>query len=389
MTRCSSLRWPRCQAAALLSGLALTLPRGVRAEDAVTYKYEGYAEDGGRIAVQTRSAQVEKSLGTDMRVTLDGVVDAIAGATPDGRPAPAGSDQVPLTTMHDRRKAWNGEFSRQFARVNLALGFANSRESDYVSNGWSLNTVTDFNQKNTTLLAGVAGTDDDVKVFYQAPYVKKRTNDVILGITQLLDPNTSVAFNVTWGRADGYLSDPYKLVEKSIQVLPGIFLRKDFGENRPDRREKWIALASLNRTFPELHGALDASLRFYHDTFGTNASTIDLAWFQRLGTRFILKPGVRYYDQGAANFYYYQLDATNIVPAGSVPNPAGPFYSSDFRLSAMRTCTYGLKAIWTATDWLQVDASLEGYTMRGRDGVTPQSAYARATIRTVGLKFSW
>ena len=38
--------------------------------------------------------------------------------------------------------------------ANVALGFGNSRESDYVSNGYSINTLTDFNQKNTTLLLG-------------------------------------------------------------------------------------------------------------------------------------------------------------------------------------------------------------------------------------------
>jgi hypothetical protein len=67
--------------------------------------------------------------------------------------------------MHDRRKAWSADFSHQFQAVNIAAGVANSRESDYTSTGWSLNSLTAFNEKDTTLLAGVAGTDDDVKVF--------------------------------------------------------------------------------------------------------------------------------------------------------------------------------------------------------------------------------
>ncbi len=382
-------RLPRPNAALLLTGLTLALPRSGRAEDALSYKYEDYRESGGRIAVQTQSAHLEKDIGTDAKVKIDGVIDAIAGATPNGQPAPAGSDQVVLSRMTERRKAWNAEFSRQFSRINVAVGGASSRESDYVSTGWSFNTVTDFNQKNTTLLAGLAGTDDRVKVAFQAPYAKKRGNDVIVGLTQLLDPRTSVTFNLSWGRSTGYLADPYKLVEKSIEVVPTVFLRQTFAENRPDERDKWIALNTVTRSFAELHGAAEASYRFYRDSFGTEAHTLGLTWFQRIGGHLILQPGLRLYDQTAADFYYYRLDATSIIPTFGRPRPQGPFYSSDYRLSALRSVNYSLKAIWTVTDRLQLDASVENYRMRGRDGVTPQSAYARATIVTGGLKLSW
>lgn len=173
-----------CFVATLLAWLS---PRAVRGENAISYKYEDYRESGGRIGVKTQGAYLEQDLGLDAKIKLEGVLDAIAGATPTGEPAPAGSDQVPLTHMDERRKAWNADVSRQFQRVNLAFGFGNSRESDYVSNGWSLNTVTDFNQKNTELLAGVAGTDDKIKVYYSsiAPRQRKHTNDLILGVTQL------------------------------------------------------------------------------------------------------------------------------------------------------------------------------------------------------------
>jgi hypothetical protein len=371
--------------------LAMLAPRAARAENSISYKYEDYQESGGRIAVKTQGAYAQQDIGLDTHLKVEGVLDAIAGATPDGEPAPAGSDQVPLTEMHERRKAWNADLSHQFRRVNLAVGVANSRESDYISNGWSVNTVTDFNQKNTELLLGLAGTDDKIKVLYssRAPRQRKHTNDVIAGVTQLLDPNTSVSLNLTWGRQSGYLSDPYKLVLKSSEIFPGVFLPITYGENRPAYREKWIALVGLNRTFPALHGALDATYRFYNDTFDTNAHTVDLAWFQQLGDKFLLRPSLRFYDQSAAYFYYYNLDRTSVQPLAGAPRPGGPFYSSDHRLSALRTYTYGLKLIWNATSELQFDVALEQYDMRGKDGVTAQSAYPSARIVTVGGKFAW
>jgi hypothetical protein len=291
--------------------------------------------------------------------------------------------------LHDRRKAWNADLSRQFSPFKVDLGFANSRESDYTSNGWSVNTLTDLNQKNTTLLAGIAGTDDNVKVFYQPAWAKKRSNDFIVGITQLLDPRTSVTFNLTWGHSSGYLNDQYKLVQKNIAVAPGVFLPFTFGENRPDHRNRWIALASLNHMFTDLNGAIDASYRFYHDSFGTDAHTLDMKWLQRLGKYFVLQPELRLYDQSAADFYYYNLDNTAIIPVAGAPRPQGPFYSSDYRLSSLRATTYGLKLIWTAPAHWQLDAAYEQYDMHGKDGVTPRSAYPRAAIWTGGAKFSW
>ena len=375
----------------LLSVLLVWLaPRAARAENSVSYKYEDYRESGGRIAVQTQGTVIEKDLGTEMHLKLEGILDAITGATPTGEPAPAGSDQVVTTELHpERRKSWNADLSRQFRRVNLSVGAGNSRESDYVSNGWSVNTLTDFNQKNTTLLAGIAGTDDKIKVFFQQRRARKHTNDVIVGVTQLLDPQTSLTFNATWGRASGYLGDPYRLVQKDIELFPGVVLPLTFGENRPAYREKWIGLAGINHTFGDLRGAIDATYRYYSDTFGTDAHTLDLAWFQHVGAKLILRPSFRYYSQSAARFYVYNFNKATITPRSGAPRPSGPFYSSDWRLSEMETITYGLKAIWNVTEAFQLDVALEQYDMRGTDGVTPQSAYCNARVVTAGVKFSW
>lgn len=378
-----------CRAAVLAALLASLAPRPARADDSVSYKYQDYREMGGRIVVHTQGAYIEKDLGTATRLKLEGILDSIAGATPTGQPARAGSTAVPLALLRERRKAWSGELSHQFRRLNLGLGVSNSRESDYVSTGWVVRTATDFNQKNTTLLAGVAGTDDKIKVFHQVPRAAKATNDVIMGVTQLLNPQTSLTGNFTWGRQRGYLSDPYKLVQKNTEIIPGISLPVTFAENRPAERDKWIALLAFNRAFPEMRGAVDATYRYYRDTFGARAHTVDVAWFQRLGEKLLLRPGLRFYGQGAADFYHYTLEGTSITPLAGPPRREGPFYSSDYRLSSLRTFTYGLKMIFHATPALQFDAAFERYDMRGRDRVTPQSAYSRANLITGGGKFSW
>ncbi len=385
MTQRTSSR--RGAAVTLALALVLGSPRPARADNDLATEYENYREAGGRITVQTEGALLDQDLTSDLHFQLGGVLDSITGATPNGNPAPPGSQQVALSQLTDRRKAWNTDLAEQVGPVNISAGYSRSLEHDYVSNGWSLNTVTDLNQKNTTLLVGAAGTDNDIQVFFQPTWMKKRTNDAIVGLTQLIDPQTTVSLDLTWSRATGYLGEPYKLVLADVEVLPGITLPEDFSESRPHDRNKGIALVSLKHAFAAVHGAVEASTRFTQDSWGITTGTAELDWYQHLGSRFIVRPMARYYRQSAADFYYYELPAS-IAPT-RVPNPNGPFYSSDARLSSFYGLDSGLKVIWQASAALQFDAGIEAYGQRGTDGVTPQTAYYRATVTRAGLKFSW
>jgi hypothetical protein len=380
---------PGAPGALLAAALALSMPRpAAKAEDSVDYRYQNYREEDGRITVVTETGMVNQDVGANGHLQLSGTIDAVAGATPTGRPAPPGSDQVPLTEITTRRKAWNGDYSEQVQSFNIDAAFAESRESDYVSWGWSVNTLTDFNEKNTTLRVGIAGTDDRVEVIFEPAYLPKHTNDAIAGLTQLLNPTTFVTVNVSLGRSTGYLSEPYKTVEKAIEILPDIYLDEAFGENSPNGRNRESLYAAVNHSFPGIHGAVEGSYRLYSDSYGIVAHTVQLSWIQHLGAKLTLAPSFRFYTQTAARFYHYDLDDTAILPF-RVPMGAAPYYTSDFRLSAEDSASYSLRATWKATDWMHLDASYELYVMQGRDGVTPASAYPRAGISTVGVKFLW
>jgi len=63
--------------------------------------------------------------------------------------------------------------------------------------------LTDFNEKNTTLRAGVAGTDDRVAVNFEPAYLPKHTKEAIIGVTQLLGPTTFATLNLSSGLSTG------------------------------------------------------------------------------------------------------------------------------------------------------------------------------------------
>jgi hypothetical protein len=373
--------------------LLLNQPRAARAEDSLTFKLQSWQEDDHRIRVDSQYAQAEKDLGTDTHLKVMGLIDAIAGATPTGE-KPAAGQPVPLVHMEDRRKAWNADLSHQLPRVNVDVGYGVSRESDYVSDGWSLNTVTDFNQKNTNLLLGYGGTADTI-MERKLGWTKnrhKRGADFIGGITQLLDPNTSVTANVSYGLSNGYMSDPYRIVSTTLLNLdPGTYYTPP--ENRPEKKNKVSVFGGINRNFEKLNGALDGAYRYYHDSFGITSHTITIEWIQKLGDHVIVQPSIRFYRQSAADFYYYDLDRSRITTAfepvlGETGTGQAPFYSSDYRLSHLQTVDAGLKVVWKVTSWLSVDAAYDRYLMRGLDHLTPQKEYTNANTFTLGVKLT-
>jgi hypothetical protein len=194
--------------------------------------------------------------------------------------------------------------------------------------------------------------------------------------------------NATYGHSTGFHADPYRLILQNVEVSPGVFLPLTFGENRPDERDKWTGFAAINRAFPRANGAVEASYRLFHDSFGTTAHTFELAWFQKLGEHVTLRPYYRLYDQTEADFYRLSLLGTNITPTER-PNPAGPFYSADYRVSAFQSITYGLKAVWTISVHWQLDAAYERYEMDGQDSKTSPAVYPRADIVNLGVRFAW
>ncbi|MFA6286260.1 MAG: DUF6850 family outer membrane beta-barrel protein [Opitutaceae bacterium] len=365
--------------------------RTAHAEDSVTVKAQSWQEADNRIRVDAQYALVEADITPDAHLKVMGLIDSIAGATPTGElPTRPGYKNA---QMDDRRKAWDANLAYQFQRMNVSVSYGNSRESDYVSNGYSLNTLTNFNDKNTLLLVGWGHTDDTImeSKLGWTDHRYKTGDDMILGVTQLISPEMSVTANVSYGHSTGFMSDPYKIVSTTMWDLdPGTYYT--LPENRPRQKDKISVFLGTNRHFEKLDGALDASYRLYHDSFGITSHTVELKWIQRLGSHFTVEPLARYYVQSQADFYYYDLDkagiGTSVVPSGETGTGAGPFYSSDYRLSKMETMNLGLKLSWIINDHCSLDVAYERYLMRGLDNVTPTSAYVDANVFTVGFKLS-
>ncbi len=272
---------------------------------------------------------------------------------------------VPKAPVDDERYGFTFELGRRLGHHRLAMQLAFSSESDYVSRGVALRDAIEMNERNTILTLGAAYTADTVDAVTMDGPEDKTTVDLMLGITQLLNRYTRLTANLSYGTTEGYLTDPYKAV-----WLNGTVQR----ERRPDSKDRQILLLALNRHLATLNGSLETSYRFYHDDFGITAHTLQLAWFQWIGRRLILRPAVRYYRQDAADFYAVTFTG----------NP--DYYSSDYRLSELDSVGYGLKVIVLPSPRWSIDLAVERFDMSGQDGITPADAYPRATVVMGGLR---
>lgn len=409
---------PHCAPPRILGWLAVIAAaagRPLLGQTRVEYKFENYQEDNDRVNVQTHGIWFESILNPTVTVRGQYVHDALSGATPTGGPPPAGSNVVPLAQFQDTRNAGFVEGAFKWGRTTTTPQIAYSEESDYRSLGLALTEAIDFNQKNTTLVLGLSRNSDSLNGAYQIDFVHKNDTTVLVGINQLLTPLSVLTVNLSFGYLDGYLNDPYRGVNFSYHYPNPIFDPTpddvNLDEKRPRHLFKQIGYLGFTQNIPVLKGSADFSYRLYHDDWGILAHTIGVEWNQKLGKHLILTPLFRYHRQTQADFYAVRFVGDPLLPEGSqyalqsdgstmlfagdegFPGdgvvgtvPAHPnYFSSDYRLSALESFTYGLGLRVRFTEQVSLYLAYKRYEMFGLDSVTPKGVYPKANTFTVGM----
>ena len=361
----------------------------VRAENHIDYRYEDYKEDDARMRIQTHGVAFGAKLTSNIEVDGEVVHDAVSGATPNGALPTPGTRNWLQEINPDTRDAGSLSAAIAWGRNTTTPQVAYSLENDYESFGYSINHSIDFNEKNTTLTIGLAHTHDIIFAkTLGGNEPRKDGGDLLIGVTQLLGPKTFITANLTIGTAHGYLDDPYKAVHIPYYPDP---LNPDptavtFGEQRPDKRDKQIGYLSLTHFVTPLNGSVETSYRLYHDSYGIISHTLALSWYQKIGKHVIISPMFRFVDQGAADFYMTQLpgDYTLNDPLDPFYAPLPEFYSSDYRLAALQTFTYGISATIKFKERFSIDLSYKRYEMQGKDSVTSGALFPKANVFAIG-----
>jgi hypothetical protein len=317
----------------------------------------------------------------DKFLTLTFSADALTGASPNGaapsasaqrfsfpvtvtRPSggsstssgyAAGPGELPVDpNFSDRRFAGGAEWQRPLGRLTtLDFGGSASTERDYTHFGVDSRIAHDFNQRNTTLTAGLSYAADSVEPIGGVPValtdwsagaltgsssLAKHVTDGLIGVTQVINRHTIAQVNYSVSRADGYLTDPYKILSVVDPVtgdllpgsVPGIGLY--LYEQRPDRREQKGLFGLIKHDFDQ-RVVVEASFRAMTDDWGIDSKTTDLHLRWDFASDKFLEPHLRFYSQTAASFYH------TVLFAGELP----AFASADMRLGELDAVTVGLK----------------------------------------------
>ena len=356
-----------------------------------------YDEDGERIEVEAYYLRSETAIDSDTSVKFQYLHDAISGASPTG--ALPGGVQPYYAEVEDVREGLLAALAHHAGDHRLEIEISRSEEDDYRSNGLALSDTLELNQKNTEVSFGINVLDDSVEVpgFGER---RKTSIDWFTGVSQVIDRNTVISANLTLGYNQGYLNDPYKIIQRSeVETIPDgsggtieVPVVNIYRENRPDSRFRQVLLLEGRHYVEPARGALNAALRLSNDDYGIFSQTLELEWRQELGESWIATPFFRFYHQNEADFFARSLDGVPVATPASDPDGSGVNYSADYRLSSFNAISGGLRLSYRFSDHLAASLAYERYVMEGTGSSSSRSqdeAYPSADIVTLGLSLDF
>lgn len=243
------------------------------------------------------------------------------------------SEESAANQFTEERKAGDLKITHYFDSFSLGTGVAYSTENDYDSVSGLVESRIWTPDKNTTFAFGASANFDSISSTIDPTLDKsKDVQSFFAGVTQVLSSNSIIQSNVTYSHDNGYLSDPYRP-----------------GDDRPETRGSFAWLTRYNYYLESLDAPLHLDYRFYRDSWGVMSHMIETALYQPIGERLTLRPSIRFYSQGAADFYSY--DGSQL--AGE------DYFSADQRLASFGGITGGVKVILKLADTFSANASVD------------------------------
>jgi len=385
-------------ALATCSLLAIAPPQVVAEDNLSPWEIESalliYAEKD-RVQLAEPVLSLRKEIDDEEFIGIRIVADALTGSSPNGAApsdapqtftSPSGektystpAGETPLDdTFTDVRSALNVTWEKPLTTdLGAVFGINFSKEHDYTSLGLSTSFAYDFNQRHTTLNISASVNRDDLNPEGNAPVgltemptfpatkatqgknQKKNINELLIGITQIINRSTLTQVNYSHGQSDGYLNDPYKVLsvlendgsgDLRTTANPYVF------ENRPDKRSYqsifWKGIHQL-----ENENVVTVSYRYFWDDWDITSHTVDLRYRWEMGSGHYLQPHLRYYQQNAAEFYRQTLIDGEELTLN--------YASADYRLGDFTSQTIGLKYGVEFSNGAEINLRVETMQQRG------------------------
>lgn len=282
-------RWWRAALQALAGLVGGVLPAApARAVDLPANNAEALVHvfDGGGVRASGPALLVRRSVADKLAVTGSYYVDMVSNASID------------VVTTASPFKETRNEFGLGLDYVHrdalVTLSTSGSSEPDYTSRSVNLDVAQDFFGGMSTLSLGFSRGSDKVGRRYDPQFSDIAQNwKYRLGATQILSPRWLMSANMEVVADNGFLGSPYRVA-------------RVFGAAVPERNPRTRTSRALKLHVAGAVGsasAVNASYRYFWDTWAIKAHTFELGASHRFGDQWLADASLRFNSQQGALFY--------------------------------------------------------------------------------------
>ncbi len=320
---------PRFAAVAALS-LMCAAGAAVLPDDRADLFWSQYK--GGGMDITGESVLVRKKFSEQFAVEANYFVDKVSGASVDVLSN--------ASVIKDTRNQKSISVDYVHDKTQYNLSYTNSTERDYISNTTHFSLSQDMFGDLTTVTLGFTDSRDKVgenngKSF--APNVAwlghAESRSYEGGISQIITKSLIAGATVEVITDQGLLSNPYRSIRYLDSSVP---LGYSLGQQIYPNTHTSTAAEMRVKYYLPYRAAASLSYRYFTDTWGIRANTIELGYTQPISNRFILEGRVRHYSQGSATFY------SDLFPFVDSQN----FVARDQNLAGQTNNSYGFKTTW-------------------------------------------
>lgn len=298
--------------------LAAVLP-----EDRADAMYHSY--NGGGAEISGPSVLVRKKFSEGFSATANHYVDNVSSAS---------IDVITTASAYTEQRQENSlslDFLHEATLMNI--GYTKSIESDFDAATLSLGISQDFFGDLSTLSIGYSQGDNIVGKNGADFSENMDSRSYRLSLTQIINKDLIMALALETISDEGYLNNPYRSVRYfDANSSRGYSYQSEVYPNTRTSN----AIALRGRYYLPQRAALHGGYRFFTDTWGIQADTLDIGYTLPYQQDWIFELSYRYYQQNRADFYRDLFDYKDEFS----------FLARDKEMSSFTSQTLGAGASW-------------------------------------------
>ncbi len=286
---------------------------------------------GGGMDIKGESVLVRKKFSENFAVEANYFVDKVSGASVDVL------SQASVIKDERKQKSLSLDYIHDKTQYNLS--YTNSVERDYISNTTHFSLSQDMFGDLTTVTLGFTDSRDGVGENDGTASVPKiswlghaESRSYEGGLSQILTRNLIAGATLEVITDQGLLSNPYR----SIRYYDDVPLGYSLGSQVYPNTRTSTAVETRAKYYLPYRAAASVSYRYFSDTWGIRANTIELGYTQPISDKFIFEGRLRHYSQNHATFY------SDIFQYANQQN----FEARDQNLAAQTNNTIDGKVTW-------------------------------------------